>query len=364
MRALKVLLAAVVAAVAGLGHLAFPAALRAQSDAAVPVVHFRAGGEELLEIAYPGGGRAGGESVEEDIAWVREEAEPLVDWWDRQGSLFLQRVADFTGLDWPYRDIEVYLVRDWPTVSIEYPLVLALGSVRGTGGEVPIPDDLDLRLLIVAHQLTHYLLDAPPFVAPDRRDPAYDHPFMAPGNFDAEALVNWVTYRALEDLWGRRRLAEAFDDPLWRAYNPNHAFVVEALEPNHRLSRIATLADWLDRNPPGSAVFAVREEYAERAGAEAPAPVARERASGTDYGLDLGATYDTRIFVAYVDAGSPAARAGVLQGDLLRTIEGRPVGSDVVDAQRRMTEAWERDDEINLSVERSGAEVFVLIESR
>lgn len=329
----------------------------------VPALHFHVGGAELAQMAYADY-QADPEALEEDVEWTRENAEPLVEWWREQGPLFLQRAADYAGLDWPYRDIEVYLVRRWPTVSIEYPLVLALGSVRGAG-DVRVPEDEDVRILLLAHQLTHYLLDDPEFVTAGRRDAAYAHPFMAPGNFDVEAMANWVTYSALEDLWDEERLEEATGDELWRAYNPNHEYVVDELMERHRLSRLDTLAEWLDENPSGSEIFRVRETYAGRAGAAAddgPAVTARERTTGTDYGLDLGSTYDEDIFIAYVDEGSPASRAGVLQGDVLMTIESRPVGTDVIDAQRRISESWSRKGEINLSVDRSGDEVFLTID--
>lgn len=354
-------------ALAGGMFLAWPSSAQPQGAAGgetVPAVHFDAGSAELLPMAYPDYARDAG-ALEDDIEWTREHAEPLIEWWESQGMLFLQRVADFAGLDWPYRDIEVYLVRRWPVVSIEYPLVLALGSIRGGGGEVPVPEEEDVQVLLLAHQLTHYLLDDPEFVPAGQRHAAYGHPFMAPGDFDVEAMVNWLTYRTLEDLWGRARLDAATENELWRAYNPNHEYVVEELDRHHRLSRLNTLAGWLARNREGSEIFRIRETYAARVGTEeGPTPETRERTTGTDYGLDLGATYDGKVFVAYVDEASPASRAGVLQGDVLRTIEGRPVVSDVVDAQRRMTESWERDGEINLSVERSGEEIYLTVERR
>lgn len=334
------------------------------ANGAVPLVHFHFGSPELAQMVFSDYLRDP-EALQEDVEWTRESAEPLAEWWRDEGTLFLQRVADYADLDWPYRDIEVYLVRHWPTISIEYPLVLALGSVRGAG-ELPVPEDEDARVLLLAHQLTHYLLDDPEFVPAGQRDPAYGHPFMAPGNFDVEAMVNWLTYAALEDLWGRERLEEATEDELWRSYNPNHGYVVDELIERQRLSRLDTLADWLDENPAGSEIFRVRDSYAARTqgDADATAPVERERATGTEYGLDLGATYDGSIFVAYVDEGSPAHRTGVLQGDVVRTIEGRSVGGDVAQAQERMTESWERRREINLSVERSGEEVYLTIEAR
>lgn len=327
-----------------------------------PALHLRSSAEELLEIAYPA--RYGGDPrvLRDDIAWVDEHDDDLRDWWDRQGPLFLLRAADVAGLPWPYRDIEVYLVRTWPTVSIEYPLVLALDAVQGPSGSAEVPREDDLRVLLLAHQLVHYLLDDPPVSPGGSLAAAYEHPFMTPGSFEGEALVNWVTYTALEDLWGRDRLERATGRELWRAYNPNHEFVTQALARDRRLSRTAPLTRWLEDNPRGSAIFQVADDHRRRAGVDRqPAGPAGEGLSGTSFGLDLGASYDGRIFVAYVDRGSAADRTGLRQGDLLRTIEGRDVGSDVVEAQRRLRESWEENREINLSVEREGREVYLTI---
>jgi hypothetical protein len=338
--------------------------VRGQSGDRVPAVRFHVGGAELLPMVYPE--RYGGDpqALTEDVEWVRDNADELIEWWDRDGLLFLQRVTDFAGLRWPYQDIDVYLVRHWPIVSIERPLVIALEAVRAGGRAVPVPEDDDVRILLVAHQITHYIVDPPDFKPSGPRDPAYEHPFMAAGNFDGEAMVNWLTYRAIEDLWGRERLASATSDEIWQAYNPNHGYVIDELEPRHRLSRRRPLAEWLADNPPGSEIFRVRDAYARQAGTPSAQPVAeRERVTGTDYGLDLGASHDGRIFVAYVDAESPAGRVGVEQGDVVRTIEGREVGADVVGAQQQMNESWADNGEINLSVERQGQEFFFSIEA-
>ncbi len=187
---------------------------------------------------------------------------------------------------------------------------------------------------------------------------------MAPGNFAVEALVNWVVYRALGELWGEDRLEAATANELWRAYNPNHGFVSDELETRHRLSRLATLVDWLEANPEGSEIFRVRDAYLEQTATPGATLPERERATGYEYGLDLAATYEGRIFVAYVDEGSPAALSGIMEGDLLRTIEGRAAGPDVTGAQAALDASWERDREINLSVERGEEELFFTIEDR
>lgn len=344
-----------------LAGLALGVAAPAAGQEEAPELHLPAPAEELLRVAYPQRYQGGSETLREDVEWVADNSGELLEWWEGQGEVFLLRASDLAGLPWPYRDIEVYLVRYWPEVSIEYPLVLALDEVQGQGGSAEVPQEDDLRVLLLAHQLVHYLLDDPPAAA-ERRDPAYDHPFMTPGSFEIESLVNWVTYAVLEELWGEDRLEQATREELWRAYNPNHEFVVEELVRGHRLSRTDPLIEWLRDNPRGSEIFAIEEDYEERSGV-VDEPVAGQAPglSGTAYGIDLGAGYDRTIFVAYVDRGSPADRAGVMQGDVLRSIEGRAVESDIADAQRRLAESWEDNREINLSVLREGREIYLTV---
>jgi hypothetical protein len=347
----------------GLAGWTLGVAATAAGQQETPALHLRAPTEELLQVAYPQRYQGDPETLREDVEWVEDQDGDLLEWWDRQGETFLLRASDLTGLSWPYRDIEVYLVRYWPEVSIEYPLVLALDEVQGPGGSAEVPQDDDLRVLLLAHQLVHYLLDDPPATM-DRIDSAYDHPFMTPGSFEIESLVNWVTYAVLEELWGEDRLERATREELWRAYNPNHEFVVAELLGRHRLSRSDPLVEWLRDNPRGSEIFAVEEDYEERSGAVDEAVGGQAPGlSGTAYGIDLGARYDGTIFVAYVDRGSPADRAGILQGDVLRSIEGRDVGTGIEDAQRRLSESWEDNREINLSVMREGREIYVTLGS-
>ena len=333
-------------------------------EAAIPVVRFHVeAASELLQMAYPERYGLGRSALEEDLAWAREHAGTITDRWSGWGSLYLQRLEDLAGLAWPARQIDVYLVRAWPVVSIEHPLVLALDAIRAPGGgEVPVPQDEDVRSLLLAHQLAHHLLDDPDFLPEDERAPAYDHPLMSNGDFAVEALVNWLVYRTLDDMWGEERLERAVSNEIWRAYNPSHDLVVDELEPRHRLSRTATLADWLAANPEGSEIFRVREAYLRQANLPVDMAEESERTTGSDAGIDLGATYEGRVFVAYVDEGSPAAMVGVLEGDVLRTIEGRPVGSDVSAAQAALDASWRENGELNLSVEREGEEIFFTLD--
>lgn len=330
----------------------------------IPGVRFHVeAAAELLQIAYPDRFGSGGEALEKDLEWARGHAGQITGRWNEWGPLFLQRLEDLAGLGWPTRQIDVYLVRAWPVVSIERPLVLALDAIRAPGGrDVPVPDDEDVRSLLLAHQLAHHLLDDPDFVPEGGRSQAYDHPLMSPGDFAVEALVNWLVYRALEDLWGKERVERAAANEIWRAYNPSHDFVVLELATRHRLSRTATLADWLAANPEGSEIFRVREGYLAQAGRPvAPLPE-RGPTAAAGPGIGLGATYEGRIFVAYVEEGSPAARVGILEGDVVRTIEARPVGSDLEAAQSRLEAAWGDKREVNLSVEREGEELFFTLE--
>jgi len=354
----------------GLGAILFVTGSAAsqgiRGGGSVPIVRFHYDNGELLQFIYPSRYGGAGSALAQDAAWTRDEAEDLERWWERQGSVFLDRVADLSGLDWPYRDIDVYLVRFWPTISIQHPLVLALDAVLNESGELEGPDDEDLRTLLLAHQVTHYLLDDPDFLPEDEIDPVYGHPFLEPGNYSVEAMVNWVTYSALEEIWGRERLSEATSTELWGLYNPNHGFVVDELRPRWQLTRRNTLREYLETNPPESEIFRVREAYLRQArtGAAEPEPE-RENLSGTAYGFDLGESFGGDVFVSYVDAGSPADVAGLRQGDVLATIEGRPLEDDrLADTKRRIDASWEENREVNLSVMRNGEEVFVTVRDR
>lgn len=332
----------------------------------VPAIRFHVEDGELLGLVYPSRYSIGSDALVEDRAWTREASEDLVSWWDRRGPVFLQRVADLSGLPWPYHDVDVYLARYFPTISIQHPLVLALDAVRTRSGELDVPEgNDDLLVLLLAHQLTHYVLDDPDFLREEEIDPIYDHPFLEPGNFSVEAMVNWVTYAALEELWGAERLADATSTEVWETYNPNHRFVVDELRPRWRLGRSSPLREFLEENRAGSEIFRVREAYVRESRTEgAPPEISPDDLSGTDYGFDLGASFGGDVFVSYVDRGSPADRAGLRRGDVLETIEGRAVGDDPAEAERRIESSWADNAEVNLSVLREGEEVFVTVGRR
>src|SRR5688572_27651780 len=199
------------ALVLGTALLAAPAAAGAQPQAGPggivsgpPAVRFEMGPGELSPMLYPDRYGMDPERMEADSAWVAENAEDFLRFWDAQGPTLMRRVGDVAGFRWPYADVEARLVRVWPVISTERPLVVALEAIRTETAEVEVPEDVDFTAMVLLHQLTHYLLDDPPRGAPGA-DVVRDHPWLDPGGFAAEAMVNWVVYTVLEEAWGRDR---------------------------------------------------------------------------------------------------------------------------------------------------------------
>jgi S1-C subfamily serine protease len=173
-----------------------------------------------------------------------------------------------------------------------------------------------------------------------------------------------VAYRALQDLWGADRLRRATAEPLWASYNPESAFV-DSLQSRWTLSLSRPLVTWLRDEPEKGPLVKLAERLesgraeASARGEEGPAAQTGELAA-SDFGLDLGQTAEGRLFIAFLDPGSPADAAGLRSGDVVLTLEGRSFVS-VADAMRAAHAAWEQNREVNLSVDRQGKEVFFQI---
>jgi hypothetical protein len=352
-----VAVAAVVASVATLAGA--PAAARAQGDAGVPVVLFRF---ESEYAAVTGAGAEQGRDPRDDVRWAQDRARPLTEFHDDQGTGLLRRMSDYAGVAWPYAEIPVYLLRRFPTLSIQYPFTVAVGEIQRGQGRQELPDEGDFLILVWAHQIAHYLLDPPPPELGASRPRELDHPLVEEGNWRREALVNLVTYRALEDLWGEERLRRARSEPVWISYNPEEAFV-DTLRTRWSLSRTTPLKTWLAREGTSGPVLELAEKLERQGGAAPPAAAGapgRVTPSGTDVGLDLGVTADGRLVIAFLDRGSPAEAAGLRGGDVVLTIEGRRFTS-AAQAMAEVERAWEGDREVNVSVERQGREVFFQI---
>ncbi len=339
--------------------LAGPRTARAQSSPAdVPAVIFRFDPTyQAAVMANAGGGEAA-----EDVEWARRRAETLTDFYARSGPDLLRLLAEYAGLRWPYGTIDVYVVRNFPTLSIQYPLTLAVGSIRQGQSKQDVPSG-DFLILTFAHQITHYLLDPPPGELRASRPVFLDgHPLMEESNYRREALVNLVAYRALTDLWGAERLRKVVANPVWASYNPEAAFL-DSLQADWALSRSRPLASWLQSEPEDGRIVRLAERLERAEGssdgreAEGAAPVAPGTLSGSEFGFDLGQTAEGRLFISFLDPRSPAEAAGLHSGDAVLTIEGRR-WSSVADAMRAAREAWEANREVNLSVEREGREVF------
>ncbi|MBA2563929.1 MAG: PDZ domain-containing protein, partial [Gemmatimonadetes bacterium] len=92
------------------------------------------------------------------------------------------------------------------------------------------------------------------------------------------------------------------------------------------------------------------------AGAGTPA-TAPPTLTGSEIGFDLGQSAGGKLFLSFVDPRSPAEAAGLRQGDVVLTLEGRRVAT-AAEGMRAAEEAWRTNREINLSVERQGREIF------
>lgn len=326
----------------------------------VPAVVFRFDPEYQAVVA---GSPEQARDPGEDIRWAERRAADLTDFYAESGTRLLRLLSDYAGVSWPYEEIEVYVVRTFPTLSIEYPLTLAVGAIEQGRDRQEIPAG-DFMVLTFAHQITHYLLDpAPEALAADRPE-ALDHPLMDDGNYRRESLVNLVTYRALEDLWGRDRLRRALDEPLWVSYNPESAFI-DSLQRSWRLSGSRPLVTWLREEGEEGEMIRLAERLESVGGGERGEERAADRAapvtmSGNEVGLDLGQTAEGRLFIAFLDPRSPAEGAGLRAGDIVLTVEGRRFDS-ATEAMRVVRDAWKANREVNLSVERQGKEVFFQI---
>ena len=334
----------------------------AQGSSPVPAVLFRFDPEYQAIVE----GARQGRDPQEDIRWAERRAEGLTDFHSRNGGRLLRLLSDYAGVRWAYREIPVYVVRNFPTLSIEYPLTLAVGAIRQGESRQEIPEG-DFLILTVAHQITHYLLDPPPEELAADRPEALEHPLMEEGNYRREALVNLVTYRALEDIWGRERLRKATAEPLWASYNPEAAFI-DTVQGSWSLSRSRPLVTWLLQEDDEGRLVRLAERLESARPGTAKAPQAGggggegggTTLAGNEIGLDLGQTAEGRLFIAFLDRGSPADAAGLRAGDIVVTVEGRSFSS-VSEAMRTVRDAWQSNGEVNLSVERQGKEIFFQI---
>ncbi len=345
--------------VAILGLLAPSSATPQSSAGEAPRVIFRFDPEYQAAVSIGGG------DPSDEVRWAERRAEDLTDFYASSGDELLRLLSGYAGLRWPYAEIDAYVLRYFPTLSIQYPLTVAVGAIRQGGSNQEVPSG-DFLILTFAHQISHYLLDPPPAELGAARPVFLDrHPLMQEGNYRREALVNLVAYRALRDLWGGERLQKVVQQPLWESYNPEAAFI-DSLQTHWELSRERPLASRLQSEGEEGEMLALAERFesTERRPAEVTpepaAPAAPGTLSGNDFGFDLGQTAEGRLFVSYLDPSSPAENAGLHSGDAVLTVEGRRFTS-VADAMRAARDAWEASREVNLSVDRGGREVFFQI---
>ncbi|RKX26259.1 MAG: hypothetical protein DRP47_08475, partial [Candidatus Zixiibacteriota bacterium] len=195
-------------------------------------------------------------SAVRDMRWVRQNDSSLISFWETQGDTVLHILCELSGIEWQESDIDLHLVRYFPSLGSSEPLVIPLGGIM-TGALIEaVPTDKRFQLNLV-YQLSKRMLA-------QTVQPRYNinlgianHPLMRPGPYRRDNLAMLLAIATCENVLGIDSTFDAFQSAWWQRQAPGQEILERHFLQQWILTPDQTLADWIAKEPYGSHLVAL-----------------------------------------------------------------------------------------------------------
>jgi hypothetical protein len=262
-------------------------------------------------------------SAAHDMRWVAENDSQLVARWNTQGDTILHILTELSGIEWVEQDFDIYLVRYFPTLGADDPLVLPIGGVK-RGDLIEAAPSGGSALLNLIFQLSRRMLSQT--VQPE--DSVFtwtaEHPLMRPGPYRRDNLAMLLAAATCQNIIGLDSTRDVYTSAFWQQHLPGRQIFEDYLLNKWILTPDRTLADWIAAEPHGSALVAATRP-----------PRMQERPEGAgrklhidglplegQLGLSVRIDEANYLVVDTIDVYRLAYACGLRIGDRIRSVNG------------------------------------------
>ena len=296
------------------------AAVAAQTGSGrLPLVTFDSRNVELQTTLYPTYYRT--EAATEDIRWVQAHTTEIDSFWLRSADSVLRTLELLAGVPWSGDDLEIVLLRYYPTIGNTEPMILPIGGLRVGSLTEAIPTGLPTKLNLIYLLANRLLLDA------GRRslDASFGlakHPLAQSGPYFRDLLAFHLAYSAAKVLLGLDSAKAAYDDPFWQRNLPCRGLYEQYIQANWQLSEEKPLVSWLAKEPYDSRLLQAISPLVDMTDTEVRRQTVEGLPSKGILGFSVRINDNNQLVVEKLDKTRLASKAGLKTGDLINRVAG------------------------------------------
>lgn len=262
-------------------------------------------------------------SASRDLRWVQQSDSALRVFWDSLGTDILALLKDYSGLAWEERQIELHLLRFYPSLGHHDPLVIPMGGMRtGTLTEAA-PEGARLEFNLI-YQLAQRMLEQ----ASMSRDPferaIASHPLMQETPYRRDNLALLLTLVTSQQVLGMDSTYDAYQSAFYKDRTPGRIVLEKYLLGEWILSTDRPLSQWIIEEPMGSELVAATRPPRRRRTDTSTRP--REYVEGLplkgELGFSVRAGDNNQIVVDQIDVERLGFACGLREGDVIRNVDG------------------------------------------
>lgn len=261
-----------------------------------------------------------------DQRWVEKNDSALAAFWKGNESRILTHLSRLSGIEWMENSFDIYLVRYYPSLGEAEPLILPVGGIRVGDIIESAPSGSEQQLNLI-FQLARRILSQTARPGTNVTANIANHPLIQPGYYRRDNLAMTLAMVVCSRTIGSQATLEAYNAPVWRRNFPGRDIFEEHFQNVWQLSEDRPLVTWLlNESYTGTLVSNTRETLLPRVSAPESETVGDIPATGR-LGMSIGLDPTGRLYVLQLDPSRLASQCGLLQDDILLTVDNNKVKS-------------------------------------
>jgi len=259
-------------------------------------------------------------SVTADMRWVHENDSVITAFISEKGDTILHILGELSGFFWEETELEINLMRYFPTFGNSVPLIIPLGGTRQGGYTKAAPSGNSMRLVII-YELAHRILTQR--VSSDYQSEwnIVRHPLMRYSPYRRDNLAMLLAISTGYSILGIDATEKAFESAWWKQHFPGKEILEKNFLNRWILTPSQTLAYWIQSEPINSSlVLITRPPEVE----VQPVNYQRSSIEGVPlkglFGFSVHIDNNGYLVVDSIDAYRLGYACGLRTGDVIRTV--------------------------------------------
>ena len=261
-------------------------------------------------------------SVAADMRWVQENDSNIVAFIREKGGSALHILCELSGFYWEETELQINLMRYFPSFGNSDPLIIALGGIRQGGYSKAAPSGNSMKLIII-YELAHRMLTQRVSLDYQSEWNIVHHPLMRHSSYRRDNLAMLLALSTCYSILGIDSTQDAFESTWWEQYFPGKEILEKEILNQWILSPSQTLAYWLESEPYNSRLVTITRPPKKE---EQPINYQRAFIEGVplkgQFGFSVNINDNGYLVVDSIDIYRLGYACGLQTGDLIQTVNG------------------------------------------